>query len=158
MFRYTLSHKGDEEHNEKDKYHRRDRRVLNSFLLFLLHVYTCSYLSSSPPQRERTNEGGRREDEGERGKKEERHTVNIKAKPVTPAFSGFSGDGGGGGGGGFAEWGKVGFNVFPFCKMKPADFRAESDLVFWEICSRDKKLVGCEKRDGVCKQITLRSV
>ena len=52
------------------------------FLFFLRHVYTCSYLSSELPQRERTKKGGRRG----AWRKEGRRAVKTKAKPVTPAF------------------------------------------------------------------------
>lgn len=71
------------------------------------------------PEREQRREGGG-EDEGKRGKKEGRHAVKTKAKPVTPAFQTFSEDAEGEVGG-FAEWRKASFDVFPFCKMKPVD-------------------------------------
>lgn len=40
-------------------------------------------------------------------------------------------------GGVFAEWGKAGFNVFPFCKMKPVDSQQPQTWIL-EIYSCDK--------------------
>lgn len=87
---------------------------------------------------ERENKEGREEDEGKRKKKEGRHTVNTKAKPVTPAFQSlFRGwrrrkvEG-------FAEWGEAGFNVFPFCKMTLVDSQQSQTWFFWRFAQAIK--------------------
>lgn len=97
--------------------------MLKSFLFFLHRVYTCSYLSSELPQREREQkrEGGG-EDEAKRGKKEGRHAVKgqtsyscfsvpFQRMEVEEELRVES----------LQKRGRAGFNVLALCKMKPVD-------------------------------------
>lgn len=123
------------EHNEEEKHHRSNIWFAQEFLFSVRCVYTCSYLSTEIPREvEQRREGGG-EDEGRRRNRGKTCCSSKRQNQLLLLFSLFSEDAIGGRRG-FAEWGKAGFDVIPFCNIKPVGFPEASDLDFRDLLMR----------------------
>lgn len=109
--------------------------LLKSFCFLsvvFIHAHTCPLRSQ-----ERLNKGGREEGRMKEGEKKRGKTCCSSKRPnqLLLLFSLFSEDAIGGRRG-FAEWGKAGFDVIPFCNIKPVGFPEASDLDFRDLLIR----------------------